>query len=390
MKTTGRPTPTKTTERRKYLLRQGEYLYFRYRGKLTAFSNADQTSAAFNREYDTLIRQAKLEAACRSQQQQQRPAASNATVAAAIAVFLDSAVFDRLSPTTQQGYRYTCAELNDKLGPARLCDVDESVVERLMDSLAKKHGRSVADRHMRMLNFIWKACRKFPAFGIRGLPNPTREVDKHYLKPAAPHRPWPVAVQEAFMANAKPHLQLAKLLLHFSLQRGCDAVRLTWADYDGVGLMVRQQKTHGERESLANYHHLPYPLRQALDAARPAVLSGTILRNEHGEPYANPGVLSHALKRELVRLGLAAHGEKTWTMHGLRKTGASEAATAGIGRDGIKSLGGWKTDSEAAYYARHGDTRRTNAAAVEAWDDELRRAADAPAAARRAAFKVVK
>jgi hypothetical protein len=106
-------------------------------------------------------------------------------------------------------------------------------------------------------------------------------------------------------------------------------------------------------------------------------------------------VLSHAIKRELVRLGLAKEGERTFVMHGLRKTAASDVGSLGVGAAGIKSVGGWRTDDEANYYAQDADQRRINAMVVGQWDADLERqdAAGRRATAvkaRRAAIRAVK
>ena len=69
------------------------------------------------------------------------------------------------------------------------------------------------------------------------------------------------------MAHAPDRLKLAKVLLHFSAQRGCDCIVMRWADYDGKGIYVRPRKTHGEVDALPNYHLCPKPLRDALDKA---------------------------------------------------------------------------------------------------------------------------
>jgi hypothetical protein len=59
-------------------------------------------------------------------------------------------------------------------------------------------------------------------------------------------------------------------------------------------------------------------------------------------------------------------------MHGLRKTVASDVAPfAGVA--GVKSVGGWRSDDEANYYARYADQRRINEMVVRQWDAELER-----------------
>lgn len=379
------------------------YLFFRYQGKLTPLP-ADENSIEFRRAYAALLRatvqtaptapRGRAAANARAAAVAERAAVVAAgadTLNAAIDLYLDSAAYAKLAPTTKLQYQHTLKTLRARLGAAHMIDIDDYAIDIYTDQLAKQHGTSVADRHKAMISNIWQAVRKFPQFALRGRSNPTLNTDKHYTVQRA-HRPWPDAVQAAFMAGAAPHLQLAKLLLHFSLQRGCDAVKMLWADYDGAGLTVRQQKTHGEVAALPDYYICAKPLREALDrelhCGRP--LAATILTNAHGRPYGNSAVLSHAIKRELVRLGLATDGERTFTMHGLRKTGAKEIAELAVGAAGIKAVGGWKTDSEANYYAQDAERRRINARTVAQWDEAL--AAQERAAAvkiRRAALKEV-
>jgi hypothetical protein len=347
------------------------YLFFRYKGKLTPLP-PDQNSAEFRRAYDAARRAAR---ATLTPAIALRPSNGADTINAAIDVYLDSAAFDRLEASTKAQYLRTVAQLRQRLGTGRLADLDSDAVEIHTDQVAKRHGTSIADRHLRLMSKIWQICRKHPQFKLKGQFNPTLNTETHYTVQQR-HRPWSREVQDAFMAGAAEHLKLAKLLLHFSAQRGGDCIKMLWTDYDGKGLTVRQQKTDGEVEALPDYYICPKPLREALDAA--PRLAPTILVNALGRPYANANVLSHAIKRELVRLGLAKPGERTIVMHGLRKTAAAEVGSLGVGAAGIKAIGGWRTDQEANYYAADHDKRRINALVVDQWDAELERQARQP------------
>jgi integrase len=386
-------------DRKKYLYRKTvkghRYLFFRHKGKLTPLPT-DEDSTEFRRAYDAAMRAIRLATATTAP----LPTASSktgakflpGTLGAAIEQYLDSAAYDRLAPSSKAQYQRTLGELGTRLGTGRLADLDPDAVDIYCDQLAKECGTSVADRHMRMISKIWQVCRKFPEFNLKGKFNPTLNTETHYTVKQR-HRPWPREVQDKFMAGAADHLRLAKLLLHFSAQRGGDCVSMKWADYDGRGLSVRPRKTHGEVDPLPNYHLCPKPLREALDSARR--VAETILVNAHGKPYANANVLSHAIKRELVRLGLARVGERTFVMHGLRKTAASDVGSLGVGTAGIKSVGGWRTDDEANYYAQDADQRRINEMVVGQWDAELERQKAAErrvkaVKARRATIRAVK
>jgi integrase len=283
---------------------------------------------------------------------------------------MNSSEFDAIAPSTKVQYLHNLKGLRERLGAGRLCDIDTDTVDRYTDKLTKQCGTSVADAHRKLINAIWKACRIFPQFNLKGKVNPTLEAKRRYKVKRA-HRPWPREAQEKFMATAPAYLRLAKLLLHFSAQRGCDCVKMLWSDYDGQGLMVRQRKTHGDADAMANYHVCPKPLREALDRAPRT--AETILVNQWGKPFKSANILGKAIRRELVRAGLAKHGERTLVMHGLRKAAASDVGSLGVGAAGVKSVGGWKSDEEANYYARYADQRRVNEMVVQQWDAEIER-----------------
>jgi integrase len=368
------------------------YLFFRYKGKLTPLPT-DRSSIEFRRAYDACIvaiRPAKEAAPA--------PAASRVnvrigflpdTLGAAIEKYLGSTAFEAQSDGTKYQYHRTADELRERLGTGKLADLDTDAVDIHTEQVAKDAGASTADRHLRMLSLVWKTCRKYPQFKIKGRSNPTIDAERRYSVQQK-HRPWPRDVQDRFMESAPEHLRIAKLLLHFSAQRGGDCVKMKWTDFDGRGLTVRPEKTHGQVEAEPNYHLCPRPLREALLAAPRT--AETILVTAHGRPYGSANVLSHAIRRELVKLGLAKLGERTFVMHGLRKTAASDVGSLGVGAAGVKSVGGWRTDHEANYYAQHADKRRVNALVIEQWDAELTRqeAAAAEVEARRARIRRVK
>lgn len=380
-----------TTGKLKYLLRRqingAAYVYFRDRaGRLTRLPGAEG-SAEFQLAYDVALR-AMLTGG--EGDRHARPSTGRDSIEAAIALYLASSRFAGLAPSTRQRIGQQCDAIRGRLGSARLRDLDVHAVDIYSEQVARKHGASVADRHVHVLSSVWQSSIKYPQFQISKLPNPTAAAESHY-RVQREHRPWPLELQEQFMATAPDNLRLAKLLLHFSVQRGGDCIRMRWTDYDGAGLYVRPEKTHGERAAEANYHLCPEPLREALEAA--PRLAETILVNGDGKPYAAASVLSKAIKRHLIRIGAAKKGERSFVMHGLRKTGAVDAVMAGAGVPGLKSLG-WKSDSQALYYVRGLDTQRANRNTVDLWNAELRRqigqrAHDRDIAARRSSIRRV-
>jgi integrase len=366
-------------DRTRYLYRKTikgrRYLFFRHKGRLTRLP-PDQETAEFRAAYDAALRAAKRVRSA-LKKRQVRPAGQK-TVSAAIDTYLNSVAFDALARSTRAQYQRTSKDLRTRLGKLNLDALDTDAIDIYTEQLAQRRGNSVADSHLRLISNVWRACRKYPQFNLKGKLNPTLNAERFYTVQRR-YRPWPRDVQQTFMSGARDNVKLAKLLLHFSAQRGCDCIAMRWTDYDGIGISVRQRKTYGDVDPLPNYYKCPKPLREALDremhSGKP--LAETILVNERGRPYASASVLSHAIKRELVRLGLAKHGERSWVMHGLRKTAASEVGSLAVGAAGVKSIGGWRTDGEANYYAQHADQRRINAIVVEQWDAELERQWDA-------------
>jgi integrase len=366
-------------DRSKYLYRQTKnglsYLFFRFKGKLTPLPT-DENSAAFRRDYDACM--AKIAPQVGVRRVQRRRDALNDrvgflpdTMGAAIDKYLDSPRFKQRPASTQYVYRQILAQLRQCLGAGKLADLDTDTVDIHTENIANERGDAVADRHLRMISLIWQTVRKHPQFKIKGKSNPTIDAEKRYSVKRQ-HRPWPPEVQEAFMESAPERLTLAKLLLHYSGQRGGDCIKMKWEDFDGKGISVRPEKTMGEADAVANYHQCPRPLREALLAAPHE--AETILVNADGKPYTRASTLALAIKRELIRLGLVKKGGRAaYVMHGLRKNAASDVASLGFGAAGVKSVGGWRSDQEANYYAAHADKRRINAMVIEQWDAELER-----------------
>src|SRR5260221_13097529 len=76
-----------------------------------------------------------------------------------------------------------------------------------------------------------------------------------------------------------------------------------------------------------NYHLVPAVLLRRLEVARKSAKAETILVSQTGKPWSSSRALSQAIRKHLIKVGLAAKGRKTISMHGLRHSAASEAAT---------------------------------------------------------------
>jgi integrase len=366
-----------TTREYRFLKIAKGYIYFRFpSGKLTALPGA-KGSPEFDRAYEACLAERNS-----APTPQARVSNGKDSVAAAIAIYLASPGFLGNRDSTKKRIRRHCEQLREELGDCRLADLDTDAIDIYSERIEVRQGASVADRHVHVISSIWKNVKKHPQFDIKKMPNPTVEARQAYTVQQE-HRPWPVEVQEQFMSAAPEHLQLAKLLLHFSVQRGGDCCKMLWSDFDGQGIYVRPEKTHGERDAQPTYHLCPDPLIEALEAAPRT--AETILVNAYGQRYANVSVLSKAMRRYLIKVGAARKGERTFVMHGLRKTGATDAAEAGVEGKALQGLGGWKTIQMAEHYTKTARAKIANKKAIDLWNAELKRKQhEAEVAERRA------
>jgi integrase len=262
------------------------------------------------------------------------------------------------APGTQKNYRKGLDLLRSRLGVAFLVDLDPESIDVYSAEIDREYGASTADLQRALISNLWDFAKGFKEFKRGGKSNPTIDTIKRY-KVKQEHKPWPEHVQDEFLATAKPPLVLSYLLLRFTAQRGGDAAKMKWADFDGESLQVEQEKTD---EPV--WLRCPKPLLDALEKA--PRISDYILTNNWKRPWANATTLSHAIRSQLAKIG--AEG---LVMHGLRKTAASDLSLLGVGVAGIQSVTGHKSAGMALYYARLADQKRPNPTTVEIWDRAL-------------------
>jgi hypothetical protein len=104
-----------------------------------------------------------------------------------------------------------------------------------------------------------------------------------------------------------------------------------------------------------------------------------ILLNAWGRRYAHASSLSHAIRAHSSRSAWRGDGKRLFPMHGLCKTAAADVAALLVGTQGIKSVGGWKSDSMAAHYAKFAEQRAMNNKLIDLWDAEIERQEEATA-----------
>lgn len=141
--------------------------------------------------------------------------------------------------------------------------------------------------------------------------------------------------------------------VHTGQRRG-DLIAMTWAQYDGLTIRLKQGKT-----SAALILPVHPELKRELDSwkgeSRSAV---TILTAPRGKPWTD-GHLSREMKREMEAIGLYG-----LNVHGLRKAAARRLAEAGCSAHEIAAVTGHRTLSMVQLYTAAADQERMAGAAV--------------------------
>jgi integrase len=153
---------------------------------------------------------------------------------------------------------------------------------------------------------------------------------------------WSEADETAFMAAAGSHLTLALVLALWTGQRQGDLLRLTWSQYDGRTIRLRQKKT-GAHVAIP----VGKPLREALDAARLSTKAVTILATTNGTSWTSDGFRASwrkaCEKAKVVDL----------TFHDLRGTAVTRLAVAGCTVPEIASITGHSLQDVSAILDSH-------------------------------------
>jgi integrase len=146
---------------------------------------------------------------------------------------------------------------------------------------------------------------------------------------------WTADDIRAFCAVASTELQAALLLALWTGQRQGDLLRLTWKNYDGAYIRLKQSKG-GARVTIP----IGATLKAVLDAARQEKRTAvTILVNSHGRPWTEDGFRTSwdkAFKRTTL-------GDLHF--HDLRGTAVTRLALSGCTVPEIASITGHSLDT---------------------------------------------
>jgi integrase len=279
----------------------GKYWRFR-RGELKAALPGKPGDPEFHKRYGELLTQSERKA----------PEPDRESFAWLIARYRKSAEFNALRPLTRLDYDKTLDLIVAELGEQPFALTTSKMIKQVRDDHAATPRKAHKFKQMVSRLYSWAAEE-----GLAEI-NPAAPIKRLKVRAKA-ITPWSESEIAAFLSTAPLWLQTPILLALYTGQRREDVVRMTWADYQGAIIRVKQSKT-GEPLDIACHK----ALRSHLSSIRTA-FGGPIARNAKGKPFT-ANSLSQALRRQVE--GMEGF-PKDRSMHGLRYAAAARLDEAG-------------------------------------------------------------
>lgn len=269
------------------------------------------------------------------------------SVGALIEAYKISPEWVRLAPKTREVYAIYIGDLQ-RDPHAKVKSVTRRDLLAVRDAIAITRGPGAATGFVRAAAavFGWAVDREW----IEHAPTARLKVLPGGHLPAWTNEQAGIALQNLL----EPLRRVVMLALHTGQRRG-DLVRMTWADYDGTSIRLRQEKTGTPLVIPAHPD-----LKAELDSWRPKTTAVTILTNQVGKPW-DAGRLSDMMARALARIdGMPPH----LNVHGLRKLAATRLADAGCSTHEIAAVTGHRTLGMVALYTQSADQEKLASAAI--------------------------
>lgn len=317
----------------------GKYWRFR-RGDLKASLPGKPGDPEFHARYGELL----------AQSEQKAPPEDRESFIWLVAQYRKSAEFNALRPLTRLDYDKTLDLVVRELGDQPFKLTTGKMIKQVRDDYAATPRKAHKFRQMVSRLYSWAQEEELtdanPASGIKRL-----------KVRANPITPWSEPEIARFLAESPQWLKTPILLALCTGQRREDIVRMTWADYQGAFIRVRQSKT-GEPLDIACHD----VLRSHLSAVRTA-FGGPIARNAKGRPFT-ANALSQAIRRQI---GEMDGFPRDRSIHGLRYAAAARLDEAGCTLTEAVAVLGHRTYQMAHRYM----AQRRNSEAAKA-KQELR------------------
>ena len=244
-----------------------------------------------------------------------------------IAGFRASNEFTSLAPRTRSDYERHLKAIEIKFGSFPIAGLADPRARGIF----KDWRDGLAAKSLRQADYAWTIlARVFSVAKDRGkiATNPCEKGGRIYHADRS-ERVWTDDDEAAFMASAPPHLALALLLALWTGQRQGDLLALSWSNYDGARIRLRQGKT-GARVVIP----VGAPLRAALDAEKARNRGALVLLTQDGQRWTADGF------RSSWRKACAKASIVGLTFHDTRGTAVTRLAIEGAGAPEIATVTG--------------------------------------------------
>lgn len=266
------------------------------------------------------------------------------TFGAILEEYKSSPEFTILAPATKLNHLRAFDKMKSFDG-VLIGDIKRRQVLRLRDAYADKPGiaNQIVDAVSRVMSFA--VDREYRE------DNPIVRVKRFK---SVEYAAWPPEAVDYAVAKFPERLRRAVLLALYTGQREGDVVAMTWADYDGSGVAVVQQKT-GEKLWIPAHRDL----RAEMDRWRLDTKADTILTDARGRPWRKDSFATVFYQERRQHAALDG-----LVFHGLRKTAAARLAEAGCSALEIGAITGHRTLGMLELYTRGADQRVRASAAI--------------------------
>lgn len=263
---------------------------------------------------------------------------TNGTLQYLIDEYQRASEFTDLAERTRFDYAKQIKKIEARFSDLPLKALDAKGAKHLFRSWRDE----LAQASKRQADYAWTVCARILSWSKdRGLcdANPCEKGGRIY-RAARNDRIWTDADEAQFMASAPPHVALAMTLALWTGQRQGDLLKLTWSQFDGEWIRIRQGKG-GARVAVP----VGAPLKAALAATKRR--SPRVLVNLDGIPWTPDGF------RVSWRKAVAKAGIVGLTFHDLRGSAVTRLALAGASVPEIATITGHSIDDVNAILDAH-------------------------------------
>jgi integrase len=294
---------------------------------------------------------------------------SRGTLAGLIAGFRASHEFESLSDHSKNNYGRALRVIGDKFGTMSLSALQEPTARGVFKEWREEIARAkpaTADYYWMVLGRVLSVAKD------RGhiTANVCERGGQVFKRGSRKDKIWTAADEAAFLARAPERLHLPLLLALWTGQRLGDLLALTWMQYDGRVIRLRQGKT-GARVVIP----ASTVLKAALDPIRE--FDGPVLLTSRGTPWTTRGF------HKSWQVACEKAGVTGLTFHDLRGSAVTRLAQAGCTVPEIASITGHSLSSVHSildtHYLNRDGLAESAIAKLERGSKPANRAANRPA-----------